>query len=907
MKKSRNTAVPGRETSEVALKTVVSSSLTERFPGADRFLLPAARFLVPAVAGLGLNLFLSDALAIPFRFTEACLPVLFFLTVLVLLFLPGKRRLFGVGLLLTGAALSWILTGRNPAELLRDGVVCLWNAVMERIDEFGYISLPMLPDEGSDPVRAAILTSLIGSLLFFFSVRKKTRLFPILFSLVLICTPILLYNMPNENTGAALLTASLAGFAAMRLCERNTETGELSGFIGSAVLILSLLLLLIPARAVKTPWREIPGLSEKMEELRLILTEIAEGKSPFSGEAADDGGNPHDVTPSRRVFTGKPVMTVYSDVNMPVYLRQWVGAEFSRDRWYPPVMTRLPFEEPGVKTPDGTSSVTVNFLQFLSALYGDSTGSTAEVPNRLCLVPSRITVVPQRTGRLIPLPYLTASGITDPQGRIFSETISVISDGMLSVPRLNSGTPYSVGTLLPRAGSIPDFEENLRAFFQYALFVDSQLLPTDPAVLDFLSAPEAASFRDYVQFNENCTTYVKTVYGEKLVFSDAIERFVSSMFTETEIGQYYNVRPWTPETAKEQNGLITVYGDFEQPSRIYYLSTEGEVIYADAVARLVASCLCDRCRYSLDPDFDPEADLMLDFLFGSQEGYCVQFATAATLILRRLGFTARYVEGYLAQDFAVNPSDRYEATYSAVVKDQNAHAWTEVWISGYGWKVYEVTPNHYLDFYIGGQQPAVTDEPETDPAPETDPDPVTAETDRPVTGTVTGSSETESVPDTETSEQGIEPVGRSGALWLLLPALLLALIPWGLHTVKQREARQRRLTVALSGCPEKKIPALGTALAGDLSDMLSAYRLTPAPGELPKAFSRRVDEALAPLASDPSASAALEAVSRIVYGDRIDGETLRTVACVIRNLDRQALRRLGLPRYFRCRFISCLL
>lgn len=97
------------------------------------------------------------------------------------------------------------------------------------------------------------------------------------------------------------------------------------------------------------------------------------------------------------------------------------------------------------------------------------------------------------------------------------------------------------------------------------------------------------------------------------------------------------------------------------------------------------------CYYSKNPGEMPaELDFAEGFMFGRQVGFCVHFATAATLVYQMCGQPARYVEGY-----AISPSafSRYEdGTYRATVTDENAHAWCEVFDQELGWVAKEFTP-----------------------------------------------------------------------------------------------------------------------------------------------------------------------------------------------------------------------
>ena len=70
------------------------------------------------------------------------------------------------------------------------------------------------------------------------------------------------------------------------------------------------------------------------------------------------------------------------------------------------------------------------------------------------------------------------------------------------------------------------------------------------------------------------------------------------------------------------------------------------------------------------------------FIFESKTGICTDFATAMTLMARAAGLPARYVEGYVA-----NEKDNDEF----VVRANDAHAFTEVYISGIGWMTFDAT------------------------------------------------------------------------------------------------------------------------------------------------------------------------------------------------------------------------
>ena len=103
---------------------------------------------------------------------------------------------------------------------------------------------------------------------------------------------------------------------------------------------------------------------------------------------------------------------------------------------------------------------------------------------------------------------------------------------------------------------------------------------------------------------------------------------------------------------------------------------------AEKIRDYVRSC----AWYDLNPSRMPEGepDFALWFLEHGEAGYCVHFATAATVLLRAAGVEARYVSGYLIKTLPGTAAD---------VTGKNAHAWAEYYEPTLGvWLVLEATP-----------------------------------------------------------------------------------------------------------------------------------------------------------------------------------------------------------------------
>lgn len=81
--------------------------------------------------------------------------------------------------------------------------------------------------------------------------------------------------------------------------------------------------------------------------------------------------------------------------------------------------------------------------------------------------------------------------------------------------------------------------------------------------------------------------------------------------------------------------------------------------------------------YTLEPP-RLEADSVDDFLFNTRRGFCEHFASAFTALARAAGIPARVVTGYQGGEY--NPLGDY-----LIVRQSDAHAWSEVWLEGRGW------------------------------------------------------------------------------------------------------------------------------------------------------------------------------------------------------------------------------
>jgi len=82
-------------------------------------------------------------------------------------------------------------------------------------------------------------------------------------------------------------------------------------------------------------------------------------------------------------------------------------------------------------------------------------------------------------------------------------------------------------------------------------------------------------------------------------------------------------------------------------------------------------------EYTLEPGIT-SIDSVDTTLFDTRKGFCGHFASAYATLMRAAGVPARVVTGYLGGEW--NPVGGY-----VMVRQSEAHAWTEVWLDGQGW------------------------------------------------------------------------------------------------------------------------------------------------------------------------------------------------------------------------------
>ena len=117
--------------------------------------------------------------------------------------------------------------------------------------------------------------------------------------------------------------------------------------------------------------------------------------------------------------------------------------------------------------------------------------------------------------------------------------------------------------------------------------------------------------------------------------------------------------------------------------------TTGHFTNAYDAANTIQGYLRDANNFTYDiniSDLDANCQTLttVDCFATYKRGFCEQYATTMTMLMRMEGFPARYVEGYLSGHVD-------QASRAIQITGQQRHAWVEVFFPGYGWIPFDPT------------------------------------------------------------------------------------------------------------------------------------------------------------------------------------------------------------------------
>lgn len=167
--------------------------------------------------------------------------------------------------------------------------------------------------------------------------------------------------------------------------------------------------------------------------------------------------------------------------------------------------------------------------------------------------------------------------------------------------------------------------------------------------------------------------------------------FVRSTSVLQTVSQYQmrsglDVRDGAALLAAERAAYLALPERTNPLARAYGASLAERHQAPDAIIQSVLAGFFDDFTYTLNPGAS-SGDAIDYFLFEARRGFCEHFAASFSWVMRAAGIPARVVLGY--QGGAYNPSGNY-----IEVRQFDAHAWSEVWVRGEGWR--RVDPTAFI-------------------------------------------------------------------------------------------------------------------------------------------------------------------------------------------------------------------
>lgn len=672
------------------------------------------RALVVFVSVLGMSMILNDCLLTEVSLAEQIKTAGIITALFAFISEKPKLSLIPIGIVAAFfAAEVYIFKTKElsfPADAVFNGVMVLWNRLMDRIALMGYVPLDkiLLPVSGNyagtygDGILAA---DLFTAAVFTWSMRRKPKIALYIVPPILLFTPPLVFSMPSEVVPWMVFGCGAAGAMAVNAADyRRFDKKETRyvGFSGIAVMLCIALSCIYPLSTADKEVKGIPIISAAVERARQGIEDFING----GGQAQQSS---HEVTPSKRTDSKKVVMTVESDSGRPLYLASWYGQGYIDDHWegtkatvwWEELICAIEDSLPGDKLESLGVLGRTTIISPVGLKKGDSLFLPSTCDGRNALLSDRIIYgdIFERSGENVIMTKEIDDPVVIASSLHYTKTESGAANRSSFALRLLNSEPYDF--------EVPDAEKWLAA---------------------------------YIKGEQNAFD----LYTEILSL-DAVYQVISDMFENTKLGLYYNAFQISDRT----NGVSSV-GNIRKDGVLYVLQTEKTAsglqipLDTEQIVSIVADYLSENYKYSKNPKKLKDGDPIANFLLETKEGYCVQFATAATLILRSLGLPTRYCEGYLAKDFVRGSNGKYTCD----VLEKNGHAWVEVWVPAFGWIPYEVTGGGFIHDVASLD----TEEPDITTSADTAAD-TTAES-KDTKGTETTSADTENAGGTEKKNVG---------------------------------------------------------------------------------------------------------------------------------------------------------
>ena len=678
----------------------------------------------------------------------------------------------------------------------------------------------------------------------------------------------------------------------------------LGGFAGFTAMLLIFIAAAAPAATIKHRWDYYEFIDRKLTYFNAVTSSFIVGEVPNQGDLGYLGNldtlNARDVETELHVFTGQEMLKVQTSYPYPLYLRSWVGTYFQEDKWYSATTEdveryRARFgpdfvPERIMKNFYGTLSSYLMRVNSLSSYYDHIDDGFTTISVDMKNVSS--------SGNLLFIPTFF-----DPDGGLmkygttefepYEETYKNYYEGIFTTGWLNINKQYRVSAYIPSYRS-PDFDENLKDQLEDYKRIIELIRMYDSGVISEYPEPEPtldvseengeitmtdaltdqAPVYSYDTVHRAFDAYVamsreeqKDFLYNNVTLAEDYENFVRSVYLGYPRLDALNKAAFTIiDILKEK--YSDVMEKVETEDGVYDVGLLYEMIPYETI-RTVIDWLSENFTYTLTPVESrfKNRDAITTFLNETHQGYCVQFATTAALLLRELGVPTRYCEGYIVDSFDRNDLSASNAEYnekneivnrySSSVRDWDAHAWIECYIDGRGWMQFETTPEYYDSMYKLYEQTTTS----------------YSQSSGRVSEPLTETDDEEDDDEEETVNVDYSGYIRAGVIILIAVVIIAAVVTVITRLVKKSGENNYRRSQDISesrldGLSEDDIRKLGYNLSQDILDACDAAGIRPDVGELPADFASRADAALAELTEKKTKSESL--AERLTYSGADD-------------------------------------
>lgn len=385
---------------------------------------------------------------------------------------------------------------------------------------------------------------------------------------------------------------------------------------------------------------------------RLNLSLEGVGGGVSDGVLGDVDGTAYDEVESLKV-------TVSEKPTEILYLKGYVGADYTQNRWGMGDADSLTDAALNWKT-DGDSLLYIQNMPFLRMMYVNS-----------------------RMGGDFASGDAALDGAGSVDGSDAVGMSEAVSSRTISVERLNANTAY---TYVPYQAYLNDYydilggdcsvqgqtaQDDRYEYFENSTYIDTMKKWMDVDASGSDGGDTAGALGSYN--HQNMLDELEASY----------ESYVNTHYTYVPESQK-RIEKLCKKKKKEWDKKLEGNLSDTQKQDLSY-----EKI--DDVKNFVVRTLWERCEFSKSASkISDDEDYIERFMFEKKKGDSTAFASAAVVMFRSCGIPARYVVGYAAP--ANLFSGQADGSYMAVLQDDNAHAWVEIYMPDCGWTPVETTP-----------------------------------------------------------------------------------------------------------------------------------------------------------------------------------------------------------------------